>query len=93
MISGSLQLMENAVRLPPPVMLRLCKPCLSIMSIDIWINCIIAIVDDSSIDIDNCKSRFLKFIFYTHKFFVIFRGQSLGSLPGNLCGCVCKECG
>lgn len=44
---GDLQLVEDAVRFPPPMMLGLRELGLAIMAIEIRIQCIVAIANDS----------------------------------------------
>lgn len=93
------QLVEHPIRLPPPVMLCLSELRLAIVSIEIRIESIVALVYDGSKTADGREGCIQMMgynklsVYVTHCSLLMFLGQSLGSTPGYSCGCVCMEYG
>lgn len=91
-----IQLIKHTIRLPPPVVFRLCKLRFAIMAVQIGMQSIVALTNNRS-EINRkriiCWDQRKPQLKSAHWSRLISRGQSPGSSPGNSCSCVWIECG
>lgn len=55
MLAREVQLIEDAIRLPPPVVLGLRELRLAIVAVQVWVQGVVALADDGSVRIETCR--------------------------------------